>query len=161
MARISAQEAGGANVVAFLDLIAWSELGPVLLADPNSDSGYRALVGWTPNNRLYFSDYSTHPDILNQALHSTAAGRYQLLFRYYQPYCKLLGLSNFGPINQDRIAIQMIKECHAIPMIQQGNIDDAIKACSSRWASFAGSSYGQHTNSLQALLSKYQTIMKT
>lgn len=154
MARISVQEAGGQNIVAFLDMIAWSELGQYVI--DGSDDGYNVLVGSTPSHILTFPSYNSHPDILNHALNSTAAGRYQLLFKYYAPYCKLLGLSNFGPVNQDRIAIQQIKERHAIPMIQQGDIEQAISACNTIWASLFGSPYNQHTNSLADLLNQYQ-----
>ena len=83
------------NERAFLDMIAVSEIGPALLA--KSDNGYNVLVGATPKKPLLFSDYSKHPGILNKALNSTAAGRYQLLFRYWKHYSKLLGRPDFTP----------------------------------------------------------------
>jgi len=43
MARISAADVGGANVLAFLDILAWSELGENILAQ--SDDGYNVIVG--------------------------------------------------------------------------------------------------------------------
>lgn len=161
MARINAQEAGGQSVLAFLDLIAWSEGTSTI---PSSDDGYNVIVGSTPQHPDLFTTYIDHPRVLvhlSPTLASTAAGRYQVLARFYDAYKKMLGLSNFGPCNQDRIALQIMKEVKAIDMVKQGNIDDAIKACSSRWASFPGGGYGQHAHDLQALLNQYQTIMQT
>lgn len=47
MAKITASEAGGSNVVAFLDMAAWSELGAALMTAA-TDDGYRVCVGSTP-----------------------------------------------------------------------------------------------------------------
>lgn len=90
---------------------------------------------------------------------STAAGRYQILARYYDHYRRELGLSNFGPMNQDRIALQFIRECRAIADIQQGDISNAIRKCRSRWASLPGAGYGQPEHSLSHLLAAYQRAM--
>ena len=62
------------NQKAFLDMIAFSEIGPALLA--KSDDGYDVLVGSTPDRPLLFTSYAEHPNILNAACNSTAAGRY-------------------------------------------------------------------------------------
>lgn len=163
MARISAQEAGGQNILAYLDTLAWSEGTSTI---KGSDDGYNVLVG----GKL-FSPYIDHPRILVQLkdkngnqimqpngkpLESTAAGRYQERSVNYDYYKKLLGLSNFGPINQDRIAIQQIKECRAIQMILQGELTQAIQACNHIWASLSGSPYGQRTNSVADLIAQYQ-----
>ncbi|WP_175948583.1 glycoside hydrolase family 24 protein [Burkholderia pyrrocinia] len=164
MARISIEEAGGRNVVALLDAIAGSEIDAWTLA--HSDDGYNVLVGshgsivrngqTIPPNLLTFPSYTTHPDILNSALNSTAAGRYQLLFRWYQPYAKLLNLSDFSPISQDRIAIQQLKERGSIRLIQNGNLGAALAQASNIWASLPGSPYGQHTNTVAYLTSLYK-----
>ncbi|GEM_PF-1965096 len=53
MARVSAAQAGGSNVFAFLDMLAWSEGASTI---KSSDDGYKVLVGGT-----LFSDYSKHP----------------------------------------------------------------------------------------------------
>ena len=85
-------------------------------------------------------------------LQSTAAGRYQLLSRYWKPYCELLGLNNFSKEAQDRIAIQQIKERRAIALILTGDIVAAIDRCRNIWASFPGAGYGQHENMMENLL---------
>lgn len=134
---------------AFLDLIACSEIGPALLTV--SDNGYNVLVGSTAVKPLLFSSYATHPDVLNSVLHSTAAGRYQLLHRYFYPYALQLGLKDFSPASQDAIALQQIKECRALDDIEAGNIDAAIAKCAHIWASLPGAGYSQHENKLADL----------
>ncbi|STI84331.1 phage endolysin [Escherichia coli] len=63
---------------------------------------------------------------LNPKLKSTAAGRYQLLSRWWDAYCKQLGLKDFSPESQDAVALQQIKERGALPMIDRGDIRQAI-----------------------------------
>lgn len=148
-----------ANLNAFLDTIAVSELGADILAE--SDDGYNVLVGSLPGDVHTFSSYAQHPGLpvhlttLN--LTSTAAGRYQILKRYADAYTTQLGLPDFGPESQDRIAIQMIEECKAREDIENGYPGDALFKCASRWASLPSSSYGQHTNKLPDLLAAYRT----
>jgi muramidase (phage lysozyme) len=154
MAAINAQQAGSQNRVAFLDMIANSEIGPALLAE--SDNGYNVLVGSTPAAPLLFSSYAAHPNVLNHELDSTAAGRYQVLHAYAVSYMASLHLPDFGPVSQDRIALQMISECNALHLIDAGQIQAAISACSSRWASLPGNSYGQHQNPVSGLVAAYQ-----
>lgn len=149
---------GGANMRAFLDMIAVSELGYKLLS--LSDNGYNVIVGSTPAKPILFNSYAAHPNKLIGppiiAVKSTAAGRYQLLSRYYAPYTKQLGLKDFSPVSQDQIAIQQIRERRAIPMIASGDIPAAIKACSNIWASFPGAGYGQNEHNIQHLLNAYK-----
>ncbi len=144
------------NRKAFLDMIAFSEIGKDLLAI--SDNGYNVIVGSTPKNPILFHSYADHPRQLidlGRGLKSTAAGRYQILSRYYDAYKRQLILPDFSPISQDRIALQMIKECKAIADIDSGNIISAIKKCRSRWASLPGAGYGQHENNMESLLAYY------
>lgn len=156
MPRISPDDAGGVNVCAFLDTIAHSELGDALIAA--SDDGYNVLVGSTAASPHLFTSYATHPQILvklSDTLSSTAAGRYQLLGRYYAPYAKLLGLTDFSPVSQDRIAIQQIKEQRAYSLIQAGAFEAAVHACRNIWASLPGAGYGQHENTMDSLRAAY------
>lgn len=141
------------NRKAFLDVIAGSEISPSLLAE--SDNGYNILVGSTPAKPLLFHSYADHPRILNHQMNSTAAGRYQLLARYYDAYRKLLGLHDFSPASQDAIALQQIRERRALPDIDAGNLYAAIEKCNNIWASFPGSPYGQHTNPYEKLEAYY------
>lgn len=153
MARISAAQAGSANRVAFLDMIANSEIGAALLAA--TDDGYNVLVGSTPDNPLTFPSYAAPPDVFNAAMNSTAAGRYQALNRYAVIYIAQLKLPDFGPVSQDLIALQQIRERSALPLIDSGNLQAAIQACSNIWASLPGNDYGQHQNAVSALQAAY------
>lgn len=143
------------NLKAFLDSIAWSEIGPALLAA--SDNGYNVLVGSTPTKPLLFSSYVTHPRQHDDATNSDAAGRYQIMGRYYNPYCAQLHLTGFGHDSQDAIAIQMIRECHALDDTEAGRFEDAVYKCRSRWASFPAAGYGQHENKLADLKLAYES----
>jgi muramidase (phage lysozyme) len=92
---------------------------------------------------------------LGRGLKSTAAGRYQLLYRYWLAYCTLLKRSDFTPETQDLIAIQQIKERRALADIEAGRIRTAITKVKNIWASLPGAGYGQHENDLDRLLSAY------
>lgn len=157
MARINEQQAGGKNVVAFLDMLAWGE--GTSISRHTKDDGYDVVVGGidSPNT---FSDYGTHPNILVQVnskgLKSTAAGRYQLLNRYYRPYADLLGLRDFSPLAQDKIALQQIKEQRAMDDVKAGRIEAAIKKCSTIWASLPGNTYGQPHHTVFDLIGVYR-----
>ena len=59
-------------------------------------------------------------------LKSTGAGRYQLLSRWWDTCRKQLGLKDFSPKSQDAVALQQIKERGALPMIDRGDIRQAI-----------------------------------
>jgi len=138
------------NRKAFLDMIAESE-GTTRIGDQD---GYNVIVGGTT-----FDGYADHPRklvVLNKkGLKSTAAGRYQLLSRYYDAYKKSLKLRDFSPASQDAIAIQQIKECRALEDVDAGRFDIAVKKCARIWASLPGAGYGQHENKLADLQIAY------
>ena len=58
-------------------------------------------------------------------------------------YRKQLGLKDLSPKSQDAVALQQIKERGALPMIDRGDIRQAIDRCSNIWASLPGAGYGQ------------------
>lgn len=143
------------NRTAFLDMIAISEIGPELLA--KSDNGYNVMFG----GKL-FSNYDDHPRVFTEFTDkrgikskSSAAGRYQLLARYYDAYKKPLKLPDFSPASQDAIALQQIKEQGALPEIDAGRFDEAVKRCRNIWASLPGANYDQHENDLDDLRIAY------
>lgn len=137
------------NRKAFLDMIAFSE-GTAHLGD----KGYNVIVGGS-----LFKDYRDHPRKLvalpNLGIKSTAAGRYQLLSRYFDAYKKQLKLSDFSPASQDAIAIQQIKECKALIDVDEGRFEMAVHKCARIWASLPGAGYGQHENDLETLETAY------
>lgn len=154
MARLTEAQAGGANVLRFLDLIAFSEGTSTI---KGSDEGYNVLYGGG-----LFNGYQDHPrqkltfPINGKPVTSTAAGRYQLLARYWGAYRVSLRLQGgFTPENQDRVALQQIRECRALEDIKAGRIADAIAKCSNIWASLPGNTYGQNPHRLEKLLAQW------
>ena len=139
------------NRDAFLDATAFSEGTPLI---PDSDNGYRALVGGGT-----FQSYADHPRLVvflpRLNIRSTAAGRYQLLERYFDFYAPKLDLTDFSPASQDAIALQQIKECGALPFIDAGNLTAAVNACHNIWASLPGSQDGQHTQTMAYIQRMY------
>ena len=142
------------NRSAFLDMLAWSEGTSTI---PESDNGYNVLVGSTPEHPLLFESYADHPRIYNPDLDSTAAGRYQLLAKYFDAYEQMLNLPDFSPTSQDAIALRQITERRALGDVDVGNVAIAILKCSTIWASLPGAPYGQRQNKLSDLQAVYLT----
>jgi muramidase (phage lysozyme) len=156
MARLGVKEAGGPKVLAFLDMIAHSEIGDALLAV--SDDGYNVIVGSTAAKPHLLTSYADHPQIivkLSPKLSSSAAGRYQFIARTWDALARDLRFKDFSPENQDRGAIELLREVGALPLIRSGRIADAIEAAAPIWASFPGAGYGQHENKLTDLLAAF------
>ncbi len=134
-----------ANRKAFLDMLAVSE-GTARLGK----NGYNVVVGGG-----LFESFADHPNqrvyIKRIDNYSTAAGRYQLLYRYWKIYKVQLQLLDFGPNSQDKVALQQIKECRALDDIDAGRFEDAVNNCKRIWASLPGAGYGQHENSIEKL----------
>ena len=149
---------------AFLDLIAYSEgtsTSPVTKND-----GYDVVVSGV-NGSAVFTDYAKHPfedggSVLvrrDPPLYSSAAGRYQLLARYWRVYKTQLKLPDYSPPSQDAVAIQQIKERRALALIEADDVTGAIAACASVWASFPGNDYGQGGRALPDLVAKYHELL--
>lgn len=150
---------------AFLAMIAWSE--GTSTSSLTVNDGYDVIVTGITGPSV-FTDYSDHPFAhggsvqwrLDPPEFSTAAGRYQVLAHYFEAYKAQLNLPDFSPASQDAVAIQQIRERHALPMIASGDIESAITACSNIWASLPGNDYAQpggHT--MAELLAKYQEFL--
>jgi muramidase (phage lysozyme) len=141
------------NLDSFLTMVAISEG-----TEPIGDHGYNCIVGSTVEKPILCDSYADHPRQriqLGPGLSSTAAGRYQILERYYDAYRATLQLPDFSPKSQDAIAIQMIRERLAFADVCAGRLPEAVKKCSSIWASLPGNDYGQHQNSFVALTTAF------
>lgn len=147
------------NLSAFLDMLSVSEgtsTSPI-----TKDDGYDVIVTGL-SGREIFTDYTKHPftnrspkKINLTGLYSTASGRYQHMRVHWAYYKALLNLKDFGPESQDRWAIQLIKERGALPLIEAGKFDEAVKQVRNLWASLPGAGYGQPEHSLQKLRDVY------
>lgn len=139
MPRITEAAAGGKNVLAFLDMLAWSELGSDYLS--RSDDGYNVIVTGIDGKLELFNDYANHPfatgrksKVINsKGLTSNASGRAQFMLRDWPHYRDLLRLPDFGPISQDRWVIQLIKERRALEDVKAGRFAVAISKCRNLW----------------------------
>lgn len=133
------------NLRAFLLMIQYSEgtFGP---------NAYRMLYGGT-----LFNDYSIHPNtaITKWGITSTGAGAYGFLYRTWVELQAALRLPDFGPLSQDKAAVELIKRKGALTDVLAGNIATAIYKCRKIWASFPGAGYNQNERSLKSLLEFY------
>ena len=94
---------------------------------------------------------------LNPKLKSTARRRtLPASFPLRDAYRKQLGLKDFSPKSQDAVALQQIKERGALPMIDRGDIRQAIDRCSNIWASLPGAGYGQFEHKADSLIAKFK-----
>lgn len=163
MPRISAEQAGGQRVLAFLDMLSISE--GTSTSKYTKDDGYDILVGGIkdapgPFPKI-FTDYSKHPNLkvtVNHAgLVSTAAGRYQALTGTWNECVAKYGFrGRFTPEAQDLFAVKKLTERGAMPFILAGNFAEAVKKCNKEWASLTGSPYGQNPHPIEFLIAAYK-----
>lgn len=152
MPQITPEQAGGQNVCALLDMIAWAE-GTDDNQHLTKNRGYDVLVG-----HGLFTDYSHHPNVvvkLSPTLSSSAAGRYQILYRYWKVYQKEMDLPDFGPLSQDLYAINQFREHSAMGLIMAGQFQAAVAKLNAVWASLPGAPYGQPTHTMDECLGIY------
>ena len=103
-----------------------------------------------------FTDYSDHPRklvTLNETP-STGAGRYQLLSVGGMPTASSLAEKVLSK-SQDAVALQQMRR-GALPMIDRGDIRQAIDRCSNIWASLPGAGYGQFEHKADSLIAKFK-----
>lgn len=93
--------------------------------------------------------------IKGKAIKRSAAGRYQLLERYWDANRRQVDLQDFSPESQDLIAIQQMIERRALPDIEAGRFVTALRKVKNIWASLPGAGYGQHENAIERLQAAY------
>ena len=150
------------TVGAFLDLIGISE--GTCTSPATHDAGYDIIVSGIdgPNTS---SDYSAHPFAAGRApivvrtapslLESTASGRYQITLPTWREITATWSTKLFSPQQQDAAALELLRQCGALNLIDAGKIENAIEAACETWASFPGNSYGQGGRTVAWLLEKY------
>jgi muramidase (phage lysozyme) len=147
------------NVKAFLSTISHSE-GTDRAPDPYrccfefkhtiaSFADHPAVTGEWMGESLAFLG----PQYANEK--STAAGRYQINRPTWVGIKTLLQLPDFGPDSQDQACVHLIRTCHALDLVEAGEIRLAIFACRGRWASLPGNTSGQPQKPLADLLDAY------
>ena len=124
---------------AFLDMLAWSE-GTDNGRQKTRNHGYDVIVGGE-----LFTDYSDHPRKLVTLEPKTQINRRRTLpasFPLVGCLPQAAWPERLSPKSQDAVALQQIKERGALPMIDRGDIRQAIDRCSNIWASLPGAGYG-------------------
>lgn len=123
------------NVKAFLDTIG-----------PSEGANYNSLFGDTPHGKNTFSDFSKHPNVMvpfGENNHSTAAGRYQILFKTWEEIRQKYNLPDFGEHSQDIAGAELISQRNCLQRLMDGDFHYAVSRCNTTWASLPGSPYGQ------------------
>jgi len=118
------------NLSAFLNFLGKAE-----------GADYNTIVGGNQ-----FDDFSKHPNVVGLTTKegpSTAAGRYQITGTTYRDLAPKLGITDFSPESQDKIAIALIERANALEDIKSGNYDAAIQKLGPTWASLPSSPYSQ------------------
>src|SRR5690606_28112342 len=119
------------NVKKFLDFLGESE-----------GADYDVIVG----GKERITDFSTHPRKVGLRTAdgpSTAAGKYQITASTYDDIAPKLGITDFSPESQDKIALEIIRQEGALEDVQNGDFAKAINKLGGRWASLPSSKYSQ------------------
>lgn len=130
------------NVRKFLDFLGAAE-----------GAGYNTITGGGS-----FSSYDKHPGIVGMVTKqgpSTAAGRYQITKTTYDDVAPKLGITDFSPASQDRIAVYLLNRNGSLGDIQSGNFESAIAKNGGTWASLPSSTYADHPKRSSEWVSKY------
>lgn len=99
-----------------------------------------------------FTDFRAHPRIVGLRTAegpSTAAGKYQIVGTTYDDVAPKLGIRDFSPDSQDKIAVELIRRKGALDDVRNGNFDAAIGKLGGTWASLPSSPYSQPKRSAE------------
>ena len=77
------------------------------------------------------------------------------MLRHWPHYRDLLDLPDFGPLSQDRLAIQHIRECQALEDVKAGRFVLAVSKCRNIWASLPNAGYKQREHRIEDLIAQY------
>ena len=108
---------------------------------------YDTIVGGSK-----FSDFRAHPRIVGLRTAegpSTAAGKYQIVGTTYDDVAPKLGIRDFSPDSQDKIAVELIRRKGALEDVRSGNFQSAIDKLGGTWASLPSSPYSQPKRSAE------------
>ncbi|MDQ3800207.1 MAG: peptidoglycan-binding protein [Acidobacteriota bacterium] len=162
------------RVRAMLDAIAYAEgtrnngdygrvVNGTVLGPSNPNAPYdRSLVG---RRNVVVNDFSRHPNLAvrwaNGQPPSSAAGRYQFLYRTWQG----LNMPDFSPRSQDLAAIKLMQRRGMIEPLLRGDFAGAIHRGAPEWASLpveGGGSYygGQGAKTLDSLREVYGAALR-
>lgn len=116
---------------AFLALIRYAE----------ADKQERADVYTVRNGGSHFHDMHRHPGKATQKGCSSASGAYQITFPTYNDLVNHGGPSDFSPHSQDELALQILSEAGALPLIWDGQLQGAFLMLNHKWNSLPGGTH--------------------
>lgn len=135
-----------ANARDYLNMLASSE-GTA----GRGDRGYNVMFRGDLIN-----DYSRHPNMMHTYTDkngkqggSTAAGRYQFLYKTYNEMAKRLGITDFSPESQDKVAIALMLE-KGVDFSDGADFGRNVAKINNVWTSLAGSSLGMQHHSVRS-----------
>ena len=141
------ESASNPNVDKFLGFLGESE-----------GADYNVIIGGKT-----FEDYSKHPNVIGLRTKegpSTAAGKYQITKSTYDTYAPKLGIKDFSPESQDKIALALIKDKGALKDVESGDYLTAINKLGGTWASLPSSTYSQPKRSIEWAKDKLGIVAK-
>jgi muramidase (phage lysozyme) len=94
------------------------------------------------------------------ALHSTASGRYQIIWPTWKKLAAIGHFGTFAPTMQDLACINLLSERGADHLIMNGKITEAIEVCCEEWASFPGNLFKQGGHKMDWLLAEYSRLLE-
>jgi len=79
-----------------------------------------------------FTDMSQHPNRKNED-GNTAAGKYQFTKGTWDEFSKPLGIEDFSPKSQDRVAVYLLQKAGVIDRLLKGDVAGAVMRAGRRW----------------------------
>lgn len=109
------------------------------------DNGYNVGFGGGT-----FDGYTAHPNVRSEFTQTdgvknatTAAGKYQFINKTWNGLAKKLNLPDFSPANQDKAAIELIRQNGALDNVLAGDYKGAVGKLGGVWASLPSSTAPQ------------------
>jgi len=150
------------NQAAFLSTIIHSEGTDQWVKGGVLVSPYAVCYGYTHE----ITNFTDHPAITGEWLGisianlgpqyahsiSTAAGAFQITRPTWRECKQVLKLASFNRQAQEDAALLLIKERHALDLVNRGAVEEAIAACAGIWASLPGGDSGQPQRKLADLI---------
>jgi muramidase (phage lysozyme) len=106
-------------------------------------ANYNTIVG----GRQVITDFSDHPNVVGLRTAdgpSTSAGKYQINAPTWQGIAPQIGVRDFSPISQDKVATELIRQHGALDMVDRGDFQSAMQRLGKVWQSLpSGASANQ------------------
>lgn len=119
-------------------------------------------VGTAPVGKGEFTRQGIAPAIVtigtNKGQPSSAAGKYQFLIYTWVEHANLIGLFDFTPDTQDRLAYSLCDQIGAIKAFANGDLEKAIRKCATKWTSLPSASTGEVTVSMSLALEELRSF---